>query len=117
MKIFEAITAERLRQIAPKTRFARIEAHHDVSPIPHLPEEHFEWKIGATVFTRFSGPIKAREQMMRQAQRFIAQEIYGELMNDLIELQRILLEDQYRGPGDPAMDAIDAILRKMRGEN
>lgn len=115
MKIFDAIKAKRLNQKAPITRFARIDA--TCSAIPNLYKlDQFEWRIGAEVFCRLSGPAKAHEHTLRKAMDLIAKEVYGEIVDDLIELERILLEEQYRPTGDPAINAIHSMIMKMRGE-
>jgi hypothetical protein len=116
MKLLAAIQAKRLKQVpAPVGRFARIEPQHEVMPDPNRPG-HFQWKFGVELFCVFSGPEDAREHLAKQAMRLIAQEAYGEIATDLMELVRILMEEQYRADGDPTLQAIENMLRKIRGE-
>lgn len=117
MKLFDAIKAKQMDRIAPITRFACIDPQYEAklsldSPTP----DHYQWRIGAEISCVLSGPIKAREQLMKQAHRMIAKEVYGEIIDDLIELQRILYEEQYRADGDPVFDAIRKMINKMQGE-
>lgn len=115
MKIFEAIKAKRERQVAVMTRFARIEPEYELSNGSR--PDHFQWKIGAEIFCRFTGPLEAKEHLTRQATRMIAKEVYGEIVDDLMALQLLLMEEQYRADGDPALAAIHNMRRKMCGES
>lgn len=117
MKIFEAIKAKRLNQVAPRTRFAFFEAKYDQEEPTPMKPAHWRWKFGAEVFCVFEGPEEGREQYAKHARRLIAQELYGEVCEDLMELTRLLMEEGYRGSGDPVLNLIEDMRRKMRGES
>lgn len=118
MKIFEAMEAARGRQVAPKTRFSHLEAKYSGAlPSPRDIPAQFQWRYSIQLHCNFVGPADATEHYAKHARRLIAQEVYGEVCTDLMELTRLLLEEGYRGDGDPVLEAIESMRRKMRGES
>lgn len=117
MKIFEAMEAKRGGQVAPRTRFAHLEAKYSVAPAPRDIPDHFQWRYSIHLHCNFVGPRDASEHYAKHARRLIAQEVYGEICTDLMELTRLLMEESYRGDGDPVLEAIENMRRKMRGDS
>lgn len=115
MKVFEAITAKRLKRVPPTGRFAHIEAEYDVAPVQGGEPDHFQWKYGIQLRCSFVGPEEASEHALKQARRLIAKELYGEVENELLALMRTLMEEQYRPADDPAMAIITDLLNRIRG--
>jgi hypothetical protein len=78
---------------------------------------HWVWRYGFEVHCEFTGPEEAFEHMFDHARGLIAREIFGEITDDLFELQRHLLEEgSYRDETDAAMAIIHKLIRKVRGE-
>lgn len=113
MKIFEAIQAERLKRVAPASRFVRIDPEFSVTQLD-IPNQ-YRWQYGICLRCFFTGPEEGEEQYGNQARRLIAREVYGEIIDDLIELSRVLMEESYRPATDPALAILENSIRKMQG--
>ena len=62
-------------------------------------------------------PEQALLELKRRAERAIAHEVFGELEGDLLELRKMLWEeDFYRDSQDPVLSLLHGIIDKVRGE-
>ncbi|HEU4345784.1 MAG TPA: hypothetical protein VFU31_29900 [Candidatus Binatia bacterium] len=116
MKVLDRIDRKRLEQVPVISRFAIVEPEYEALPPAADRPEHWRWKYGFEIHCNFTGPREASDHMADHARRLIAREIFGEITDDLFELQRTLLEESYRRDGDPAMTIINNLIRKVRGE-
>lgn len=118
MKLLDNITAE-------------LVMHNSMTPlrVPHVPRfalgettldtqsldmpEYFRWRVGVTVFNVFEGPKTGKAHYLKTAKRMIAREVYGEILDDLFVLTRLLHEEGPRLPGDKVSEALHALIRKI----
>jgi len=118
MKVLDAIEAARGDRVMPRGRFANINATYEAT----APEKimmgatHWMWQFGLGVGVTTTGPDEAREDMAEKAKKMIARELYGEVVDDLHELMRVLDEEEYRPMDDPATSKIRTMIRKLNGD-
>ena len=115
MKVLDKIDRSRHERFPVTGRFAAIDTRCGMIPLSERPE-HWRLKYGFSVYCTIVGPEKASNDMVDKARRQIAREIFGEITDDLFELNRMLLEEHYRPSDDPAITIIDNLIRKTRGE-
>jgi len=104
------ITNSIVRRVPPKFKGLSISAQHEPSAIaPHRIEHRFDVRIGCHITTDhgqdMTGPL-------HHAARLIAWEIYGELVTDLRNLERLAYDD---GASQDVLSAISAAIQKCRG--
>ena len=118
MKILDIMEAKRLKRVPEINRFAKVNATYEALPSPDIPY-HWQWKIGFDVYSVFTGPERSDDHMshlFENARRLVAREVFGELTDDLFELLRTLSEEGYRPEDDKAMQIINKLISKTRGE-
>ena len=119
MKILDAIEEARGDRVVPSGRFSNISPTYEATPPEKIMmgASHWMWQFDLGVGVTMTGPDEARESLAEKAKRMIARELYGELVDDLHELMRVLDEECYRANDDPAQSKITAMIRKMRGDD
>lgn len=117
MKALDAIEDARGDRVVPRGRFANICPTYEATPPSGvmLGAEYWVWRFDVKVGVVLSGPHSAREELAVKAKRMIARELYGEIIDDLHELMRVLDEEEYRPIDDPATSKIRTMIRKLSG--
>lgn len=91
-------------------RFADVRVVSEVKEIDQLTmPRQFEFRHSVIVGVKQVGPKEAVDQLYGQARRAIARELYGEVLDDLCELERLLYEEAYRPADDPILTKIRSI--------
>ncbi len=109
-KIYPLKTGKRVLD----TRFADLAIDSTIEEVPMSVEHDIVWNVGVTASLTMFGPSSEASQMTTRARRCIAKEIYGDLYDDCMLLERILHEETYRAPGDPAVTFLRSIMEKMQ---
>jgi len=116
MKLFNAMRQIKGNRVP--SRIGRVQAFSDATCTGSM-VNHDQWQVKHSVEVSFSmtGPEGALPEMQKRARKAIANEVFGEIENDLIELRKMLWEeDVYRGANDPVETQIETMLHKVRGE-
>ncbi len=113
LKQVEAATQH--RAVPPMTtasvNFDAIAPHPVSAPIP----DWWKWHIGVKLFSRTEGPEADRDQLLRNARRTIAHEIFGEIEEEIRLALRDLWDDGfYRSK---AAERLENLLPLLRGED
>lgn len=117
MKILKSIYSEMFERVPIVKNFVNVDADLDAVPEPDYPD-----KVRLRFQVRFwmymigiEGDANALRHMKDRARRFIAREMYGEAIEDLIKLEVLMMEETYRSEDDKAITAIRNLIRKMEG--
>lgn len=77
----------------------------ETTPDPNNVRVRFDATLSAT----FTGPIVHLSDMKMQAVQLMAQELYGEIRDELWHLRKALYEEDYRPSDDPVLASLRRI--------
>jgi hypothetical protein len=113
LKIFESMCAKMLGRRLEPTRFCSIDVADDSQA--NVVTCNYDRIISVTISVR-DVVQDAGEEDMQRAVDLISREVYGELLDDAFELNRILHNEFYRGIDDKAANIVINMINKMRGK-
>lgn len=105
-----------IEKLLTETKTKRVSGH--IRPVYHVEppaplDNIWTWVYGITGTVTLFGPEESREELRARAREMLIKEIYGELQDDILEIQYSLWKEGWRAPDDSVMIALNNLLRKV----
>lgn len=116
MKLLDQIEAKRGREVATHdqpSRFVKASVGNEAVLLDF--PRRWRWRYQVRFWCDFLGTWQDEPHIKEKARQLIAKEVYGELSDDLLQLQSLLFRERYRDAADPILRHVEMMFKKTIG--